>query len=344
MVSFLEIDNESQVARLSELVRLALCDWSLDDAEVDLIKYRENAVFAIRSTTGERFVMRVHRPGYRSDQQILSEIEWSAALRESGIFTPEVVPTTAGDLLSIVEVPGVPEARQCDLIAWVDGDPLGTLEGGVSGDEQHVRGCYKTLGKLAGRIHAHGRSWRSSPNFDRPHWSIAALIGDSPTFGRFWELDCMSQDQLQLLLEAQDKARGELGTLDRSSASYGLIHGDFLPENILVSGGRTSLIDFDDCGSSWYAFELATALFPILSQANAEQLRDAYVEGYQRIRTLPDEQLAAMPAMLMARSLSYLGWPAGRREMEEGQLLAPILVEITVSLARRYLADESLFG
>ena len=344
MTEFLKLDNASQVERLTHLAVRALQEWSFQGCEVDLIKYRENAVFAVRSPEGERFVMRVHRPGYRSDRQILSEIEWSAALRSSGILSPEIVPTSSGSLLSTIDAPGVFEARQCDLMRWVDGEPLGTLEAGVSGEEQHVLKCYRMLGELAAEIHAHGQSWSRSPDFDRPHWDSASLVGESPAFGRFWELECVSEAQLKILFDARDRVRDELDELDRSSESYGLIHGDFLPENILVSGGETFLIDFDDCGWSWYAFELATALFPILSQENAIPLRDAYLEGYRRVRPFPDPQLEAMPTLLMARALSYLGWPAGRPEMEEGQLLAPILAEITMSLAERYLTGDSLFG
>ena len=49
-----------------------------------------------------------------------------------------------------------------------------------------------------------------------------------------------------------------------------------------------------------------------------------------------------MPDMLMARGLSYLGWPAGRPEIESAREIAPFLAEDTVRLAHEYLAGAVL--
>ena len=63
-------------------------------------------------------------------------------------------------------------------------------------------------------------------------------------------------------------------------------------------------------------------------------------EGYRAVRRLPDEQLAMMPTFLMARGLSYLGWPAGRPEIGSVREMLPFLVEDTTALARQYLEQS----
>jgi Ser/Thr protein kinase RdoA (MazF antagonist) len=111
---------------------------------------------------------------------------------------------------------------------------------------------------------------------------------------------------------------------------------------VLVGEGEPRLIDFDDCGDGWYGFELATALFPLVVQGQAAAPGRAYVEGYRAVRALPDEQLEMLPTFLMARSLSYLGWPVGRPEMEEAQQMAPIIAAVVAGLGERYLAGDRL--
>ena len=111
---------------------------------------------------------------------------------------------------------------------------------------------------------------------------------------------------------------------------------------MLVGPEGPRLIDFDDCGDGWYVFELATALVPLLVQGDAGAVCRAYLEGYRELRAFPDAQLELLPTLLIARSLSYLGWPAGRPEMEEAQQLAPFLAAVVTDLARRYLAGEPL--
>jgi Ser/Thr protein kinase RdoA (MazF antagonist) len=334
---FLHIPTAAQAERLERLARAALGEWSLAAARVDLVKYRENAVFAITAADGERYVMRVHRPGYRTDAHIRSEFEWMAALSAAGVRTPEVVPTRRGEPLCHARAGGVPEPRQCDLLRWISGQPIGTIEDGVKGAEAALAASYWTLGEIAATVHEHGATWPRPVNFSRPSWNVETLVGDHPTFGKFWELECLTDEQRRLLLWARDKARDALEAFGHSPDRYGLIHGDFLPENIFVSSDGTRVLDFDDCGQSWYVFELATSVYFLRSQPNYELVCRSYIDGYRRRRALPDEHLALLPSFLMARGLSYLGWPVGRPEIDWAQEVAPLLAEDVTALAREYV-------
>jgi Ser/Thr protein kinase RdoA (MazF antagonist) len=334
--------GQDQIVRLESLAREALVHWGLQEARTELVKYRENAVFSVTTGEGERFALRVHRPRYRTDAHIRSEIQWMEALADVGICTPEAVRTRGGDVLAVAAAAGVPEPRQCDLFRWVAGEQLGRLEDGVQGEADAVAEAYRVIGRMAARVHEHGARWKKPEGFARPVWDAEALVGEQPAFGRFQDLGCLAPDQLPVLVAARDRARESLAAFGRSADRFGLLHGDFLPENVLVGEGEPRLIDFDDCGDGWYTFELATALFPMLVQGNAASVGRAYVDGYREVRDFPDEQIEALPTMLMARSLSYLGWPVGRPEMEEAQQLAPVIAAVVTGIAGRYLAGEPL--
>ena len=327
------LSNDEQIAHLTRVARAAMRHWDLDDDGLTLLKYRENAVFALPG----RAILRLHRPGYRSDQHIRSELAWIEALRRAGIATPAVLSTRGGDVIARAEADGF-TARQCDLLGWVDGAPLGTLEGGVDLDEATLRRTYRTVGEIAARIHAHGRSWQRPAGFTRPAWDLATLIGEQPTFGNFWDLEQLEPAQLELLFRARDRARAELSALGRDDAIFGLTHGDLVPDNILSGPAGLRVVDFDDCGDSWYGFELATSIFPLQGSPAFEPARDAYVEGYATAGSVESLQLDAMPAFLMARALSYLGWPVGRPEIESGRNLAPMLVYLICEYAEIYLS------
>jgi Ser/Thr protein kinase RdoA (MazF antagonist) len=339
---FRVLSGAQQAERIGALARRSLAAWGLSEARVALVKYRENAVFSVTGDGGERFALRVHRPRYRSDAHIRSEVQWMAALSVAGVQTPEIVPTRDGDVLTHAQTPEVPEPRQCDLFRWVDGAQLGRLEDGVQGDADAVSDVYRVLGRLAASVHEHAVHWKRPEGFVRPSWDAEALVGNEPAFGRFWELACLEADTRARLLEVRDRVRARLLDFGDTADRYGLLHGDFLPENVLVGEGEPRLIDFDDCGDGWYGFELATALFPLVVQGQAAAPGRAYVEGYRAVRALPDEQLEMLPTFLMARSLSYLGWPVGRPEMEEAQQMAPIIAAVVAGLGERYLAGDRL--
>lgn len=335
-MQFASLTEEEQVARLSRLAVRALDAWGLADARVELIKYRENAVFSVTAEDDSRTVLRVHRAAYRTDEHIRSEVAWMRALSEHGIPTPTVLPTKAGDIIIVVQVDGVPESRQCDLIAWVDGQPLGTLEGGVALDDAALQRTYETIGEIAARLHEHGLSWQKPPAFARPAWDVESLVGEDPAWGRFWELDVLAQEQKAVLLQARDRVRERLRALGPATL---LIHGDLIPDNVLVGPDGERVIDFDDCGWSWCAFELVTSVFPLLISGGFENGLSAYLAGYRRVRPFPEKEMPLVPTLIMARALSYLGWPVGRPEIHSQRQLASLIAAAVTDLAERYLSD-----
>lgn len=334
---FAALDEQEQVVRLQQLASLALTAWNLTAPRLEPIKYRENAVFAMTDDDGHHGVVRVHRPRYRTDLDIRCELAWMQALHEAGIQTPGAVAAVGGELVWTASAPGVPEARQCDLLEWVEGAPPGTLEGGVFASDDAVRELYRSVGSLAARMHVLVGQWQRPVPFSRPSWDMEALVGDSPTFGRFWELDELTPEQRAVLLDARDVVRERLSALGPADV---LIHGDLVPDNILIDGPVQRIIDFDDFGWSWIGFEMTTSLFPLQLSGGFDAGLQGYLEGYRSIREFPAAELEALPDMMLARGLSYLGWPVGRPEIASQRMLVPMFAAMLSDAASEYLATR----
>ena len=75
--------------------------------------------------------MRVHRQDYHSDRALASELTWLNSLRDAGVQTTRCIPCRDGAPFTRVATTGLPEGRQCDLLEWVPGKPVGSLEDGV---------------------------------------------------------------------------------------------------------------------------------------------------------------------------------------------------------------------
>jgi Ser/Thr protein kinase RdoA (MazF antagonist) len=336
MTDFFDIDVDSQARRLETAGRAALERWNITDASLHLIKYRENAVFRVDSN-GARRALRLHRYGYHTDAELLSELQWMQALGDAGIKVPTIVPADSGDLFVKQSGEDLPGDIQVDLFEWIEGEQLGSVEEGIA-DEADVTATYRTVGELAAKVHNQAVPWQLPDGFVRHAWDADGLAGEQPFWGQFWKIEAASDAERDLLLRGRDAVFAGLSQLAKSPGSYSMIHADFAPENILVDGDQLRLIDFDDAGFGWHLFELVTSLYFIQEEPYFDRAQEALIEGYRAHRKLTDQQLELMPLFFLARGFTYIGWVHTRHETKTAQELTPMLLEAACGLAEDYLS------
>lgn len=321
-----------QIAAVTELARAALPAWGLQaDSSIELLAERENTVFVVMTGDGKRFVLRVHRAGYHSDAQLRSQVAWARSLQREGVVhTADVIDTTDGEPFTVTSHPAVPEERQVSLLRWVEGTRLSELGGGA---EQE----FELIGELMAKLHTHAAGWKPPVGFDALCWDADGLVGGDPEWGRFWEAEGLDADGRAVMVSFRERARRELEDFGSSPDHFGLIHCDFLAENLLVHGDRITLLDFDDAGYGWHLFDIATALALATLRDDFDDLRGTFVAGYRRHRQLSDEHLARLPLFLALRGATYVAWVHTRSHTQFAKDLGGFILGVAVDTARRYL-------
>ena len=325
--------------RYEALVRDALPLWDIDgNSPLALLKLRENGVYSVfDQATARKYVVRVHRAGYHSDAELRSEWQWMGSLREYGVLTPALRRSSNNRMFEIVKSTGVPEPRQVDIVDWIEGKQLGSLEAGLEGTASEIREQFMTLGSIMARMHNHVEHWREPAGFTRHAWDIDGLTGDQPFWGRFWELPALSASQKDRMIKVRDKLRAELTAMGTAPDRYGLIHADLVYENILTGKDGVRVIDFDDCGYGWYLFDLTTSIFFLQGTEHFNLAQEALITGYRNNRPLTDKHLSWLPTILMARATTYLGWMHTRSETETAKEMTPFIIELVFSRVDDYL-------
>ncbi len=262
---------------------------------IRLIRNRENAVYEMAVPTG-RAALRLHRMGYQNPDAVRSELWWCAALADAGVAVAAPLASVSGDLLVTL-----PSGRLASCIAWVDGEPLGEA-GVVFVGDQVAR--HHALGRLVAQVHRATDALVLPDWFTRPAWDVDGLTGDAPFWGRFWEHPALTVDEAGVLSDARAFLRDWLLGLDQPD--MGPIHADVLRENVLVDGTRVSLIDFDDAGIGFRAYDLGTVMSQNLYEPGYVDLRDALIDGYG------ESTVRQVEVFTLARVLASVGWAAPR--------------------------------
>ncbi|MUL82971.1 MULTISPECIES: phosphotransferase [unclassified Mycolicibacterium] len=339
---FYALSDSLQADRLTLLAQAAADHWEGGFTIVELVKYRENAVFSARLTNGQRVAVRVHRHGYHSDAAVHSELHWMHEIGCSGaVEVPNVVPAANGELVVHVSHPAVPESRRVSVLGWLPGIPVGSSENGADvGDDVAVK-LYFDAGVLAAKLHNHASTMTMPIGFTRHAWDEAGLVGPDPLWGRFWDHPQLTRPARDLLARARSASLIDLASFGKSSHNYGLIHADFVPENLLNDNGALKLIDFDDAGFGWHMYELATALYFNAGESRYPRIVRSLIEGYRTVRSLPEEHEALLPLFLFLRATTYVGWVQSRPETETAKTLGPMLVERACMAADDYLTRRA---
>lgn len=337
MTDFFALRPEQQLRHFEAAAADSLRHWDMQGAELQLVKQpRENAVFAV-DHDGDRYALKLHRLGYHTDDELRSEYQWIQALADYGLKVPSIVPAPSGEKFIKQRVPGMNDDIQVDLVEWVDGEQLGSVEGGIA-DASAVAATYRTIGELAARVHNQSVSWKLPQGFKRHAWDERGLAGERPIWGQFWKVAAASNDERELLTRGRDAVFEGLRGLAKSPGTYSMIHADFAPENILVDGIELRLIDFDDAGFGWHLFELVTSLYFLRGEPYFDRAQEALIEGYRAHRQLTDQQLELMPLFFLARGFTYIGWVHTRHETETAREMTPMLIETACGLAEDYLS------
>ena len=302
---------------LAEHLRAAwqvLDAWNLPVATVERVSVSENIALRVADASGKLYVLRLHRPGYHTLDELISEQVWTTALLQAGVDVPVPVQTAAGTGYAPVEVAG--ERRLAGLLEWVQG---ATLAAAIDRQAQTPCGHFAALGEIMAAIHNQAMAWSPPPRFVRHAFDADGFLGEQPFWGRFWEsphLDGCDRRRLECL---RHPIYDILSAYGKQRDTYSMIHADLHPDNVIVAGPRLHVIDFDDAGFGWHLYDVAVALHRYQSHPRFKALLDALLLGYRRRRPFAAEATRLLPLFLLVRSLASIGWSAARPEIPCGK-------------------------
>lgn len=314
--------------------KAALEAWDVPDCTPRLIKNRENAVFEVIAPDGSRCALRLHRPGYQTDDAIRSELIWTQKLCKAGMRLPQPIPCKSGDLISYVTGAG----RMASIVSWVEGVPMG--DGGINdewGEAMQLK-LFTALGAELAKLHKLSNTLTLPQTFERARLDISGLLGDTPNWGRFWENPALGDAGKALLLQARSKLTHLLENYQANGADFGLIHADALSENVLVSGDTVTLIDFDDGVFGFRLYELGVAMSQVWDRPNAQELANALVDGYG----LKPKDAKLLPAFTVIRTLASCGWAISRYAADDPALIG--YADRARRAASRLMTAKPVFG
>ncbi|HEX4428642.1 MAG TPA: phosphotransferase [Frankiaceae bacterium] len=311
--------------------------------QLELLCVSENATYLVRDPRGEPAVLRLNRPGYHSHDALVSELAWTASLREADVVrTPRWIPTLTGEPVARLTPDRQDDARHAVLFGYARG---------THPESDAGLGELAQIGDIAARLHAHARSWRRPAGFCRFSWDLQAALGDGAgrpgRWGDWRERLCGPERGAAERAESQ--LRQELSAYGDAPSRYGLIHADLRAANLLAEPNPDlatayTVIDFDDCGYSWFLYDLAASVSFLEHHPDLPALVSSWLEGYRRTAVVEPADRAVMPALIMLRRLQLQAWASSHADTDMVRSLGAAFTAGTIEVADRYLSARLLDG
>jgi Ser/Thr protein kinase RdoA (MazF antagonist) len=329
--AFAALPEAGQRAVLEEVALAALRLYDIGGSPgVRLLNLSENATYAVEGAD-RRYALRVHRDGYHSAAAIASELAWLVALREAGVVTtPRPIWTRDGNCIAHVGHPHLPRPRAVVLFDWETG-----AEPSINDD---LIQPFEQLGAVTARMHAHARTWQRPPGFTRHVWNFETALGDaSPHWGRWRDGMGVTPAHAALFQRTVATIGQRLARFGSGPEKFGLVHCDLRLANLLIDGPDVKVIDFDDCGFSWFLYDAATPVSFYEHDPKVPELIDAWLRGYRSEAPLSAGDAAEIPTFVMLRRLLLVAWIGSHADTDLARSMGVDYTEGTTGLCEDYL-------
>jgi Ser/Thr protein kinase RdoA (MazF antagonist) len=254
-----------------------------------------NDTYKVESGQGDAHFLRIYRAGWRSRDEITTEIAVLLHLAQEQARVSTPVSRKDGEALTPLDC--------------AEGRRWAAVFTGAPGNEVDPKGYYDELaaqyGATVATLHCAADSFDGRPT--RPALDVAALL-DRP---------------LHLLTSAMARRPGDAAYLnglgDRlrqriegmAGLEIGFCHGDCHGGNACESKGAFTFYDFDCCGWGYRAYDLAVFPWAFAVRQSAteriEAMGRAFLKGYARRRALGAADVDAIAAFVAIRQI----WLAG---------------------------------
>ena len=261
----------TEQAAIDRLAERALDRYGLDGARPFGSERLGELDVPDRRARRRTFALRVHRPGYHTAEEIESELDWIDALRDDVVETAHMVASADGSRVTQLATPELGE-RNVVLFEWLTGE--------MPERGHRPAGGFRTLGAVSARMHDHARRWSRPSSFRASPGTTTPRSAPRP-LGTWQDGLGMGREELDLLgrLDAAIRTGSRPTAALRAVRPRARRHPPGQPPR---RRAHVRVIDFDDCGFSWFMYDFATTVSFFEDHPQVPELKDAWVEATAR--------------------------------------------------------------
>jgi len=299
------------------------------DVSCRLLKTGINDTYLITSED-IKYVFRVYSLNWRFEKEIEEEIRLLNLLKENGIPVSYPITDTAGNYIHEL---AAPEGKRYGVtFSFAKGEKMLNLPVDV-----HFK-----IGEIMAKMH----QLTVNLKLERVNYSPKVILVDS--FDQLKKFLSIDTEEMSFMSSAQQYLLNELTNADADKIRNGVVHLDIWFDNLGIDkNGEVTLFDFDFCGNGWLCYDIAYYILQINSTEKDENecrlKTEAFLNGYESIIKISDEERRLLPALGVSLYFFYLGIQCQRFDNWSNTFLNETYLKRFINLlVKKYFEKNSL--
>jgi Ser/Thr protein kinase RdoA (MazF antagonist) len=277
-------------------------------------------------TDGEqKFVLRIYTVNWRTKLAISEELRLLVHLKENNVPVSYPIADPGGNYIQEIDAPeGV---RYCVLFSFAAGKKSAKFTAQTS---------YQ-IGLAMGRMH------KATERFaiDRVSYDTKTLLADP--FAVTSSFFTNASDEMDFVERLTKFLTGKYETVDINGVRHGAVHLDIWFDNMHFNGeAEVTIFDFDFCGNGWLCHDVAYFMFQLFYTNPVEeeykQKAESFLQGYESITPLSDEEKRIIPFTALGVLLFYLGTQCDRYDTWSNIFLNEDHLKRFVAMLKKWMA------
>ncbi|WP_440133283.1 phosphotransferase enzyme family protein [Chitinophaga sancti] len=295
------------------------------DTTCRLLKAGVNHTYLV-TDVDRKYIFRIYCINWRTKQDIAEEIRLLNLLRAHDMPVAYPIADFDNDYMQLLHAPE--GLRVGVMFSYAHGEKV--LQFPV---ELHYK-----VGATMARIHQVTENFK----LDRVEYTPSVMVVDS--FERIKGYLPVETEEMQWMQQAQDYLLKLYATIDHSKIRHGAVHMDMWFDNMNFENEAINIFDFDFCGNGMLCYDIAYYILQVYSteKENLDVCREkvaAFLEGYQSVISIAEEEKALLPALGVSMYFFYLGIQCQRYEDYSNVFLNEVYLKRYIKILVKRYAD-----
>jgi len=240
----------------------------------------------------KKYVLRVYKNNWRTESDILCEIEVLLFLKNNHISVAAPITKKNGDILTHIEAPE--GLRYVVLFDYASGRP------------PHYTKNHQREAEIYGR--SFGKLHRVLLDFDSSHQRFKLNIDhllEAPlkTIKPFLN---HRPESWKTLSDLAANLRQQFYAYPENTLQFGFCHGDLNTGNLHINKNKATLFDFDCCGYGYHTADIANFLWGIRTQKMEDKIWDYFLDAYLKENNLDNYNIESIPMFASMRHFWHI--------------------------------------